>query len=136
VECSEDAPFTTANAITGSVQVLPASIRSAAKASTLASFNGCATWAVESLDSAQKEPVTSSTPTLLLAGEYDPITPPSNATLVAGTLSTSYTFVFPGTGHWVGLSHPCPLSIVQEFYDHPQQKPDASCIASMKEPFK
>jgi hypothetical protein len=71
----------------------------------------------------------------ILQGEYDPVTPPSNGMLAAQTLSKSDFFLFPGVGH--GVSSPtsnCPYTIIQAFWDHPTEKPDASCISSMPEP--
>ena len=84
----------------------------------------------------QKEPVRSSIPTLILQGEYDPVTPPANGMLAAQTLSKSYFFLFPGVGH--GVSSPistCPDDIEQAFWVNPTEKPDASCINGMPEPF-
>jgi pimeloyl-ACP methyl ester carboxylesterase len=82
----------------------------------------------------QKEPVTSSIPTLILEGEYDPITPPANGILTAQTLSRSFFFLFPGVSHSVRTTNACPGIIGQAFLDHPTVKPNASCISSMPEP--
>jgi pimeloyl-ACP methyl ester carboxylesterase len=82
----------------------------------------------------QKEPVTSSIPTLIMEGEYDPVTPPSNGMLAAQTLSRSFFFLFPGVTHGVKSSNPCPGTIEQAFLNDPTVRPDASCISSMTEP--
>ncbi|MDE2090278.1 MAG: alpha/beta hydrolase [Gammaproteobacteria bacterium] len=46
-----------------------------------------------------KQPVVSDKPVLLLSGEDDPITPPSNAAHAARTLGNSLSIVVPGQGH-------------------------------------
>ena len=77
----------------------------------------------------------STIPTLILQGEYDPVTPPANGMLAAQTLSKSYFFLFPGVGHRVASPSSCPSDITNAFWEHPAEKPDASCISSMQEPF-
>jgi pimeloyl-ACP methyl ester carboxylesterase len=79
--------------------------------------------------------VASAIPTLLLAGQYDQLTPPANALLAAHSLSHSYTFTFPGRGHGLLYSlDACPTAIFQSFLDHPTRKPASACLASMTAP--
>lgn len=94
----------------------------------------CKLWQQKPVPAVQKQPVVSAIPTLILAGEYDPATPPANGELAARTLSRSYFFQFPGTGHGVISTNKCPDSITHAFLDNPAMKPDAHCIASMQEP--
>ena len=56
----------------------------------------CGLWDSISVDAAFKEPVVSDIPTLLLSGEYDPVTPPKNAEQVMQTLSHSQHLVGKG----------------------------------------
>jgi fermentation-respiration switch protein FrsA (DUF1100 family) len=83
----------------------------------------------------QKEPVRSTIPTLILQGEYDPVTPPANGMMAAQTLSKSYFFLFPGVGHTVSSPYNCPKDVMKAFLENPTEKPDASCISRMPEPF-
>jgi hypothetical protein len=55
--------------------------------------------------------------------------------LAAQTLSRSFFFLFPGVSHGVKTTNPCPHNIEYAFLDHPTEKPDASCISGMPEPF-
>jgi pimeloyl-ACP methyl ester carboxylesterase len=137
VECGEDAPFTTRHALQTSVQGLPPQAQPALLDLSMSSFSVCQFWGVKPVPTVQKEPVTSSIPTLILQGEYDPATPPANGMLAAQILRRSYFFLFPGVGHGVEASHAstCPHDITSAFLDHPTEKPDASCISSMPEPF-
>jgi pimeloyl-ACP methyl ester carboxylesterase len=134
VECGEDMAYTTPQALTASVQVLAPELRPGMLASLLGDYRGCQFWNVKPVPAVQKEPVTSSIPTLIMEGEYDPITPPANGMLTAQTLSRSFFFLFPGVSHGVRTTNLCPREIGQAFLDHPTVKPDASCISSMPEP--
>ncbi len=49
-------------------------------------------------------------------------------------MSHSYVFTYPGVGHGAYLSDPCASGMVLAFLANPVQRPDASCIATMKEP--
>ena len=57
----------------------------------------CQLWNVQPVPAVQQQPITSAIPTLILSGEYDPVTPPAYGMLAARTLSRSYFFLFPGT---------------------------------------
>ena len=69
-----------------------------------------------------------------MAGEYDPITPPSWGRQVATNLDNSYFTYFPGVGHGVSISDECPLSVTMAFLNDPTVAPDESCIAEMASP--
>ena len=49
----------------------------------------------------ETQPVVSDIPTLVVAGEYDPITPAKWAESAASHLANSFYFLFPGGGHGV-----------------------------------
>jgi pimeloyl-ACP methyl ester carboxylesterase len=91
----------------------------------------CKAWNVPVLDPAQEKPVVSDIPTLIFNGRFDPITPPAYGQEVADTLSHSYYFVFPNTGHGAISSTACADRIFLEFLNDPQTKPDGSCIAQI-----
>ena len=135
VICGEDAAYTTQHALETSVQGPPPPIQPALLDFLLSRYAACQLWGVKPVPAVQKEPVRSSIPTLILQGEYDPVTPPANGMLAAQTLSKSYFFLFPGVGH--GVASPissCPDDITNAFWETPTEKPDASCISSMPEP--
>ena len=135
IECGEDMVFTTQHDLKASVQGLPSPIQSALFDSGLSRFSICQFWKVKPVPTIQKKPVTSIIPTLVLQGEYDPVTPPANGMLAAQTLSRSYFFLFPGVGH--GVRSPistCPNDIMDAFLANPTEKPAASCINGMSEP--
>ena len=128
--------FTTQHDLETSVQGLPPPIQPALLDFGLFRFSDCQLWGVKPVPAVQKEPVRSTIPTLILQVEYDPVTPPANGMLAAQTLSKSYFFLFPGVGHGIyPVDNSCPGDITKAFWENPTEKPDASCISSMPEPF-
>lgn len=97
-------------------------------------FAVCDLWQAGQADAIENEPVTSDIPTLILAGEYDPITPPSWGETVAEQFSNSDYFAFPGIGHGASVSGDCPLAITLDFLADPTAEPEAVCIADMEAP--
>ena len=76
----------------------------------------------------RREPVESDVPTLLLSGEFDPITPPRNAELVAQGLPNSILYTAPFTGHGAALSDPCAAELVAAFLEGPLSPSFPTCI--------
>ncbi len=94
----------------------------------------CKMWNVHAAPAVENQAVTSDLPTLVLSGEYDPITPPTYGQEAAKTLKNSTWLLFPGLGHGVSISDRCPLNISLAFIDAPDRKPDGSCIDTMHPP--
>ncbi len=95
----------------------------------------CAAWGARPPNAEQDQPVVSAIPTLVLAGQFDPVTPPDWGRLVAQTLSHSYVFEFPGTGHGVIYGRrTCGFDVVSAFLADPASKPAATCIDSLGPP--
>jgi pimeloyl-ACP methyl ester carboxylesterase len=99
-------------------------------------FSICDLWDAAPYDPHESQPVLSAIPSLILAGEYDPATPPFFGKQLLDNLSASYYVEFPGSGHAVSMDSQvaCPLDIVLAFLSNPYQPPDASCIADMQRP--
>jgi pimeloyl-ACP methyl ester carboxylesterase len=135
VECSEDFPGITQADVDASSLALPGPLRKDFTAGTIRTFHDCQTWNVPAVPLAQKGPVMSDIPTIVMEGEFDPITPPEYGATVAGTLSKSFSFVYPGLGHGTTFEHMCPNTMMWQFLDDPTRRPDNSCIATMSEPF-
>jgi pimeloyl-ACP methyl ester carboxylesterase len=94
-------------------------------------FGLCDNWPVEEADPSIKEPLVSDIPTLIIAGEYDAVTPPEYARLVAEGLSNGYLFEIPAAGHGGDTTGDCAASIIAAFFDDPSSAPDGSCIDEM-----
>lgn len=91
-------------------------------------FELCDAWGLTEPSAAENELLRSDVPTLLLAGYFDPVTPPENLVLAAEGLSHAYAYTFPDQAHGAGLSSPCALGMVQAFIGDPTNEPDAGCI--------
>ena len=137
VECYEEVHF---NSIAGvesyNQQAVNEGLASLAIVDALSSgmeeqFDQCEFWASDGVSgNVENMPVVSDVPTLVISGEYDPITPPEWGRLAAENLSNGYFYEFPGLGH--GFPEiPCPESIITQFLANPQAQPDSSCISSM-----
>ena len=87
----------------------------------------CQDWNVSQLGPAVDDPVASDIPTLVMNGRFDPITPETYGKLAAQTLSHSFVFTFPNTGHGA-IGDACADQIMDEFITNPAQEPDSSCI--------
>ena len=94
----------------------------------------CAEWGAAQPGPRAATPVVSDVPTLILAGEYDPLTPPHYARIAGRTLRNSDGFQFPAMGHNLQRSSPCAHGMMMEFLANPALTPDASCIAEMRPP--
>jgi pimeloyl-ACP methyl ester carboxylesterase len=97
-------------------------------------FRLCESWAIEPDDPVVNEPVSSDVPALVLAGQFDPITPSEWGQLAAQTLSNSFFYEFPNLGHGVMDSDRCALEIGLRFLDEPTTKPDVSCLDDLSGP--
>jgi len=92
-------------------------------------YGACRDWPSGDTGAAFREPVYSDIPALLLAGEFDPVTPPRWAYKAARSLSHSYTFTFPGIGHGVLDSDTCGAHLVRAFLADPHQPTVPACVA-------
>jgi pimeloyl-ACP methyl ester carboxylesterase len=94
-------------------------------------YRTCARWGAGQAPASANEPVTSTIPTLLMAGQYDPITPPSWTQHAGQTLKNSHFYEYPGVGHGASLAKGCPQDMMLAFIEDPSAAPDDSCIADM-----
>jgi pimeloyl-ACP methyl ester carboxylesterase len=91
-------------------------------------FRACEFWGAGRALPNANQPVYSDLPTLLMAGEFDPITPPAWAFKAAETLENGYVFEYPGVGHGATALAGCPREMMIAFLENPYQKPDDSCV--------
>ena len=75
-----------------------------------------------------KEPLISDIPTLVLSGEFDPITPPAWGDAVMPGLSRAKHIVATGQGHGI-FARGCVPKLVLEFVEAPDPAAvDAGCV--------
>ena len=132
VQCSEEMPFSSQEEIEGSLEEYP-DIREFLEDSLGESSAVCEYWTSTIPDLVENEPVYSDIPTMILSGEFDPITPPAWGKLASETLTNSWFLEFPGLGHDVVVSgNECPLDIALEFFNNPYLEPDKTCLANIE----
>ena len=93
----------------------------------------CSEWPVEPTSDTFNEPVVSDIPALVLAGLYDPVTPPAGTEAVAGRLDNATFGLWPNQGHGV-TGEPCAISVEVAFLDDPTAPVDLSCLAKVPGP--
>lgn len=96
----------------------------------------CSVWPKGARPADFHQPLVTGKPVLLLAGQYDPVTPPRYADEVAKHLTDARVLLFKGQGHSV-LSAGCGTQLVQHFIEHLDPKTlDASCLDRLQaQPF-
>lgn len=98
-----------------------------------AQVDQCAVWKVGAGPEKENEPVRSAIPALILAGEFDPITPPLWGQQVAGTLDNAYYFEFPSASHGVLSARDCARAMVAAFVSAPSQEPALECYSQLQD---
>lgn len=89
----------------------------------------CQVWRVPPAPAAERQPVTSEVPTLLLSGGYDWLTPPAWGREAARSLPSSRHVVFRAQGHGVVVQDPCAGRLRDSFIDDPDPKRALPCRA-------
>jgi len=130
VQCAEEVPFNSGQDAYTAAQGVQPEIAAFFPQSVQPMFTVCQDWTGIAPDPRENQPVDSDIPSLILAGEFDPITPPEWGQMTVGHLSNSYFFELRGNGHWVTRSSRCALAIMLVFLDNPTVVPDASCLDS------
>jgi pimeloyl-ACP methyl ester carboxylesterase len=124
VECAESGPLSTPEAIDAAAVEGNSTLRRPLAENSKTSLSVCEVWGVPART---LNPTTSDLPTLVLAGTYDPITPPAWGELAASTLSKATFVTVAGSGHAVYAAGPCPQGLIKQYIDDPASPlPDCS----------
>ena len=95
----------------------------------------CALWPRATIAKDYADPVRSDVPVLILTGELDPVTPPSNGDAVAKTLKNSLHIVVPHGAHGLGglENIACLDGIITGFVERGStQGIDTSCVKTIR----
>jgi pimeloyl-ACP methyl ester carboxylesterase len=90
-------------------------------------IDACKSWSGAKASSSFNANVSSDIPTLLLSGEFDPITPVSKAQSAQSQLTNSHHFVIAATGHGASVE-PCGEEILLNFINDPSTLPEHKCL--------
>jgi Predicted hydrolases or acyltransferases (alpha/beta hydrolase superfamily) len=93
-------------------------------------YDLCTLWGVTSPIPGENDPINSDIPTLIFAGKYDSVTPPSFAHQLAAHLSRSYLAEIPNQGHAPSTSgtSDCSGKVILSFVGNPNGVPDVGCV--------
>jgi len=130
VMCHDEAPFNDPAVVAASVERYPRLRAFVLSDGTLAV---CAGWGAGEAGQLETMPVRSDLPTLVLAGQYDPIHPPAWSQLAASTLRNSFYFELPGLGHNAGFT-PCGQTLTAQFVNSPGLAPRSDCVRALAGP--
>ena len=95
-------------------------------------YRACSEWGAGRAEPSANEPVSSDIPTLLMTGEFDPITPPAWGQQAAAHLAHAYFYEYPGVGHGASALPGCPQQMFVAFLEDPHSPPHDACMASMR----
>jgi pimeloyl-ACP methyl ester carboxylesterase len=126
VECAESAPGITGESVDAAAAGLAPEIGRAVATMRKRQLEVCSVWDVSPKPLTE---VTSAIPTLVLAGTYDPITPPSWGEHAANLLPNSRLATVIGSGHAVYYAGDCPKQLVKQFIDDPAA-PSPDCTGA------
>ena len=92
-------------------------------------IDACRKRGIERAPIHKRKQLTSSIPTLIIAGEFDPATPPFLARMAAAGLTKSHLFVFPFETHSPVFTNGCAKQLAAAFFKSPEERPSKSCLA-------
>ena len=127
VHCADEAPFTTQAQVERASNTHP---QLAPYLEPDSIFDICGFWGSEPND-IKSAPLDANIPTLILAGRFDPITPPDWGRRAGSVIPGSHYVEFPSAAHGVLGSSDCSFDISLEFLRSPDREPDSSCVAEL-----
>jgi pimeloyl-ACP methyl ester carboxylesterase len=125
VWCGEEMPFE--NAARMASQVSP-TLGLGGTDNRTATPEMCAAWRVSSTDGAANDPVKSDVPVLILAGEFDPVTPPAWGRRLLRTMANARFVQVPGQSHGAMFNR-CGGQMTIAFLRDPRAPLDGDCVA-------
>jgi pimeloyl-ACP methyl ester carboxylesterase len=143
VHCNETIPFVVEGSVEDSLQQLDPNLGAVRlEFNTALMFGACDLWHVTPRPPIAVESVKSDIPTLILSGEFDPISPPTQWGKAQENLTKGQFFVFSGISHGVLRSNTangdelsCAGQIVMDFLGDPLVSVDGSCAEELPGPF-
>jgi len=120
VQCTEEVPFTDIAEVRADAEPLPPEVSVALIRSVVSLETQCGIWGVPERDIAELDPlINPNIPTLILAGSFDPITPPEWGRIAADRLQNETYLEIQGIGHAVIGGGECAGQIISSFISDP-----------------
>ncbi len=95
--------------------------------------DACREWGALPAGEGERRGPVGDIPVLVLAGQYDPVTPPLLGDEIVQTLAHGLLLEVPGMGHVPSMwpAGDCPRAIILDFFADPTRPPDDSCLAGL-----
>ncbi|MBN8579168.1 MAG: alpha/beta fold hydrolase [Anaerolineae bacterium] len=91
----------------------------------------CEMWGAGVANVSDNQAVVSDIPSLVLAGDYDPVTSPEFTQATTDNLSNSYFYQLPHFGHAVQDQSNCANQLAVSFIQSPTREPDTACLQNL-----
>lgn len=99
----------------------------------------CEIWDINSPEAEENQEVRSNVPALILAGEFDPVTPPAWGEHAAEGLKRARFYTFTGLTHGVTPftynlnkeANDCVNTLMMSFLENPTARPDDQCVKEL-----
>ena len=111
VTCTEDVPYVSKDADAQAAGTFGGNYRLEQQRAA------CNEWVRGTVSTAHRQPTRSTVPTLLLSGEFDPVTPPAGADEVLGGLPNGRHIVIRNNGHPIGNAERCIGAMIGQFLE-------------------
>ena len=133
LQCQEEVPFTSESKLRDASEDLTRIRRWLEGSRPIGNelIATCNRWDLDKADGIENEPVVSDIPTLVLAGAFDPITPPAGGEAVADRLTNASFVLFPDAGHAALNSGDCAMEIAMAFLREPSAAVDQTCVDAL-----
>ncbi len=133
VQCNEELPFSSLNSLEmeqGRHPEISALYENALLGEL--TFRVCEKWGAGQAQASANQAVHSDIPTLVMSGEFDPITPPAWGRHAAESLEKAFFYEYPGLGHGTSVVDDCPRGMMTAFLANPSVPPADACISEME----
>ncbi len=138
-ECRGEIAFSSIANLRTTYQQFPRWTDAIGNAPSISSERGfavCQAWGLTTPSGLENTVLVSEVPTLLMAGEFDPVTPSRYLAMASAGLKNATVVEMKGQAHSVSLTNLCGFGIASQFLANSAVKPDVSCAAQGKLSFK
>lgn len=131
--CSEELAFSSFDEALAQSAEMSRHLKDYVEQDLATDFGICKAWRVVEPDVKESQPLSSDVPSLVLTGEFDPITPYAwGRALVEGLAQATHVHI-PNVSHGVYSDSRCARDIVADFLDDPAVTPDLSCVETLEQ---
>ena len=125
LHCAEEIPFSSAESFETFDAEVPAILRAGLSGRDYLMW--CESWPVAQAAGSENEPVQSELPTLVMAGQFDPITPPHFSEAVFEDLTNAEYILVLGESHGASAGE-CGSRLARQFFSEPDEPLQDGCL--------